>query len=69
MNGCLWPGYPGIQLIPLSLPILCEATRLPDGSRSDPADELIVATSRVLDAQRMTRDGALRAYPHVKLAV
>lgn len=60
--------YPGVRLVPLNLEIICESTSLPDGFRSDPADELIVATARILNAPLMTADAALRAYPHVALA-
>lgn len=34
--------YPGIQLLPLTLNILIEATRLPGGFRSDPGDEKLL---------------------------
>lgn len=60
--------YPGVELVALSLEIICESTRLPGGFRSDPADELIVATSRILDVPLLTDDEAVRSYPYVKLA-
>ena len=61
-------GYPGVSLIPLDLEIISESTRLPDRFRSDPADELIVATSRVRQIPLMTADSNFRAYSHVRLA-
>ena len=57
--------YPGIQLLPLTLNILVEATRLPGGFRSDPGDEMIVATSRVLAVPLLTADQKLLDYEHV----
>ncbi|MBC7815528.1 MAG: type II toxin-antitoxin system VapC family toxin [Planctomycetaceae bacterium] len=56
--------YPGIQLLPLTLDILVEATRLPGGFRSDPGDEMIVATSRVLGIPLLTADDKLLNYEH-----
>lgn len=60
--------YPGVTLIPLDVDIIVDATRLPDGFRSDPADELIVATSRIRGIPLLTADAHLRAYAHVELA-
>lgn len=57
--------YPGIQLLPLTLNVLIEATRLPGGFRSDPGDEIIVATSRVLVVPLLTADEKLLNYAHV----
>ena len=57
--------YPGVQLLPLTLSILIEATRLPSGFRSDPGDELIAATSRVLGIPLLTADQKLLDYEHV----
>ena len=34
----------------------------------DPADQLLVATARVLQCPIMTEDGKIAAYPHVRLA-
>ena len=59
--------YPGVQLIEL-LPRICvESTQLPGVFHRDPADQLIVATARALDAPLVTMDGKILAYPHVKL--
>lgn len=38
-------GYPGIQLLPLTPQIAILSTQLQDHFRSDPADELIIATA------------------------
>ncbi len=56
---------PNLRLLELSQEILVESTRLPDGFRSDPADEIIVATSRVLGIPLLTADEKLLNYEHV----
>lgn len=61
--------YPGVQLLDLTPAIVVESTRLPTPFHRDPADQLIVATSRVLDIPLVTHDGKLRAYPHVEKVV
>jgi PIN domain nuclease of toxin-antitoxin system len=60
--------YPGIRLIELTPRICAESTSLPGEFHRDPADQIIVATARVLDAPLLTVDGRLLQYPHVKLA-
>ena len=59
--------YPGIQMVPLSPEIAIESTKLPGAFHKDPADQIIVATSRVLAAPLLTLDEKLRSYPHVQL--
>lgn len=56
----------GIVLLPLTPLISVEATRLPSPFHRDPADQIIVATARVLDCPLVTLDGKIRSYPHVK---
>jgi PIN domain nuclease of toxin-antitoxin system len=46
--------------------IAIASTRLPGELPRDPADRLIVATARSLDAPLVTRDARLAAYPHVE---
>jgi PIN domain nuclease of toxin-antitoxin system len=58
--------YPGIRLIELSPRICVESTELPGEFHRDPADQIIVATARVLDAPLVTVDGKILQYPHVK---
>lgn len=60
--------YPGIVVIPLDARIVTESTRLPAVFHKDPADQLVVATARVLDATLLTVDSNILEYPHVKLA-
>lgn len=60
--------YPGIRLIELTPAICVESTRLPGEFHRDPADQIIVATSRVLGAPLLTLDEKILAYPHVRIA-
>lgn len=57
--------YPGVRLIDLSPEIAIASTRLPDGFRSDPADQIIVATARAYDCSLVTSDHKIADYPHV----
>ena len=57
--------YPGMELLPLSPRIAVDSTQLPGTFHSDPADQIIVATARVLGCSLMTADHKIRAYPHV----
>ena len=57
--------YPGMQLLPLTPRIALASCQLPDGFRSDPADEILVATARLYGCPLVTSDRKLRAYAHV----
>lgn len=59
--------YPGIQLIELSPEIAIASTQLPMPFHRDPADQIIVATSRVLNCPLVTMDRKIRDYPHVQV--
>lgn len=61
--------YPGIRLIDLTLSILIESTQLPGNFHRDPADQMIVATARILQYPLLTMDAKILAYPHVPLAI
>lgn len=61
-------GYPGVRLVELTPQICVESTQLSGAFHRDPADQIIVATARVLDVPLLTVDGKILAYPHVKLA-
>jgi len=58
-------GYPGISLLELTPHIVVDSTHLPKGFHKDPADQLIVATARVLDCALLTADVKILNYPHV----
>lgn len=55
-----------VRIIDLTLPIVPDSTRLPAPFHRDPADQLIVATSRVLKLPLLTEDNRLVSYPHVE---
>lgn len=57
--------YPGIELIDLSLPIILQATSL-KGFHNDPADQIIVATAKVLNVPLLTQDTKILAYPDIE---
>ncbi len=49
-------------VVPLSPEIAVASTRLPGGFRGDPADHIIVATARGLQARLVTADEQMKAY-------
>ena len=55
----------GINLLPLSPQIVIESTKLPEPFHRDPADQLLVATARVLDCPILTEDQKIALYQHV----
>lgn len=59
--------YPGVHLLDLAPRIAAESTELPGEFHKDPADQIIVATARVLGCALMTADEKIREYPHVQL--
>ena len=59
--------YPKVQLIPLTPEIIVESTRLPGTFHKDPADQLIVATARILNCPVLTVDAKILNYPYVEV--
>jgi PIN domain nuclease of toxin-antitoxin system len=59
---------PGVTLLQLNPQIVVESTQLPHPFHRDPADQLLVATARILRCPIMTEDGKIETYPHVSLA-
>jgi PIN domain nuclease of toxin-antitoxin system len=53
---------PGPAIEPLSTEIALASSQLPAGFKSDPADEIIVATARATGATLMTRDRRILDY-------
>jgi PIN domain nuclease of toxin-antitoxin system len=51
--------FPGIQVIDISFDIAAESVSLPNNFHKDPADRIIVATTRVYGATLLTRDEAI----------
>jgi PIN domain nuclease of toxin-antitoxin system len=58
--------YPGVRLLELSPQIAVESTQLPGEFHRDPADQIIVATARVLGCPLVSSDEKILAYPHVQ---
>jgi PIN domain nuclease of toxin-antitoxin system len=56
-----------VTVLPLDIPTVVESTRLPGNFHKDPADQLIVASARVLDIPLLTADSKILKYPFVKL--
>ncbi len=56
-----------VHIVALSPEIIVEAARLPEFPTNDPADELIVATARVLNLRLVTFDTKLKNYPHARI--
>lgn len=59
--------YPGVELLALTPEIVVESTRLPGEFHRDPADQIIVATSRIHDCPLLTVDNRILKYPYVTL--
>ena len=55
-----------LRFVPVDNRIALASTSLPGEAPRDPADRLIVATARSLDAPLVTRDARLAAYRHVQ---
>ena len=55
-----------LHFVPVDNRIALASTRLPAPFHRDPADRIIVATARALDAPLVTRDARLERYPHVE---
>ena len=60
-------GGSDVSVVQLTPAIAIASTTLPAPFHRDPADQIIVATSRVMDVPLVTCDGRIRAYPHVRL--
>lgn len=56
----------GTVLLPLSEKIAIDSCYLPGSFHKDPADRMIVATTRIHHATLITKDEKIRAYPHVQ---
>jgi PIN domain nuclease of toxin-antitoxin system len=56
----------GLQLVEVSRAILVDSCQLPQPFHTDPADQIIVATTRSLSASLVTKDARLRDYAHVR---
>jgi len=55
----------GVTIYPLTPDVCVESTELPGEFHGDPADQIIVATARLLSAAVVTSDRRILEYPHV----
>lgn len=53
---------PGLHLVPLTPEIAVQSTRLPGIIHGDPADRILIATARVLNATLLTADAKIGEY-------
>ena len=58
--------YPGIRLLELTPEVAIESTQLPGEFHRDPADQLIVATTRIHSCPLVTSDSMLLKYLDVE---
>jgi PIN domain nuclease of toxin-antitoxin system len=58
---------PNIEVLPISAAIITDATCLPQFPNRDPADEMIVATSRIHKLTLITTDSKLKKYRHADI--
>jgi len=58
---------PNVHLFPLTPEIAVASSQLPGEFHRDPADQIIVATSRIHDIPLLTVDQRILAYEHVRL--
>ena len=56
----------GVRFVPVDNDVGVESTRLPGDFHKDPADRMIVALARHLNAPLVTADTKIRAYKHVQ---
>lgn len=56
----------GLQVVDLTRALIVDSCRLPQPFHGDPADQMIVATTRALSATLVTKDSRLRDYSHVR---
>ncbi len=56
----------GLRFEPVDNEVAVQSTRLPGGFHKDPADRMIVALARHVNAPLVTADNKIRAYKHVR---
>ena len=52
-------GYPGVRFLPLSPAVAVEANQLPGSIHRDPADQIIVVTTRLFGCPLLTADAKI----------
>lgn len=56
----------GVEWVPVTRQVAVDSVNLPGAFHQDPADRLIVALARHENAELVTADGRIQAYPHVR---
>ncbi len=56
----------GVEWVPVTRQVAVDSVNLPGEFHQDPADRLIVALARHENAQLISADGRIHAYPHVR---
>lgn len=59
--------YPRLVVVPVSTDVVVALAELPPGLHRDPADQMIVATARLLDVPLVTVDHLILRYQPVKI--
>lgn len=59
-------GIEGVQMVSVSPHIAVQSVHLPGDFHPDPADRMIVALAREMNAPVITADTRIQAYPHVR---
>lgn len=59
-------GLDALQMVPISSRVAVQSVQLPGNFHRDPADRLIVALAREVNAPLITADEKIHAYPHVR---
>ena len=57
---------PFLHVVPVNTQIAVDSVELPAPLHDDPADRIIIATARFLNATLVTKDEKILNYPHVK---
>lgn len=58
----------GVSFVPITAALAAQSVNLPGEFHKDPADRMIVALARELNAQLVTADEKIQRYPHVRWA-
>lgn len=56
----------GVNMVSISARLAVQSVQLPGDFHKDPADRLIVALAREVNAPLITADDKIQAYPHVR---
>lgn len=59
-------GLDGVEIVPVSAQVAMQSANLPGEFHKDPADRMIVALARELNAPVVTADQKIQRYAHVK---